>query len=210
MQWTHWWLRRFWMIDDYFSQIRVVICNQRGRSSGTKLWFILSLSTHWKLLFALPCGSLAFVSQKSRHFSGLKRRLWNYDPLILRSWSFNMLWSQEKMAKLHALKRLPFEHTKGILAPRNTLVKYRGFRETRAWATREFKKRGRRRQREHHKTIRLMSKNNRSARASYILVHFFTVLCKTRTWFSRFSRERERMTAKSSFFFLTLTSFILI
>ena len=28
----------------------------------------------------------------------------------------------------------------------------------------------------------LMSKNNRFARAFYILVHFFTVLCKTTTW----------------------------
>ena len=38
---------------------------------------------------------------------------------------------------------------------------------------REFKKRGRRRQRERRKTMGLMSKNNRSARAFYILVHFF-------------------------------------
>ena len=47
---------------------------------------------------------------------------------------------------------------------------------------REFNKRGRRRQRERHKTMGLISKNNRSARAVYILVHFFAVLCKTTTW----------------------------
>ena len=38
------------------------------------------------------------------------------------------------------------------------------------------------RQRERHKTMALMSKNNRSARAFYILVHFFAVLYKTTTW----------------------------
>ena len=31
------------------------------------------------------------------------------------------------------------------------------------------------------KAIGLMSKNNRPARAFYILVHFFAVLCKTKT-----------------------------
>ena len=44
-----------------------------------------------------------------------------------------------------------------------------------------LKQRGRQRQRERHKTMGLMSKNNRSARAFYILVHFFAVLCKTTT-----------------------------
>ena len=44
---------------------------------------------------------------------------------------------------------------------------------------RELKQRRRRRQR--HQTIGLMSKNNRSARAFYILVHFFAILCKTTT-----------------------------
>ena len=41
--------------------------------------------------------------------------------------------------------------------------------------------RRRQRQRKRHKTIGLMSKNNPSARAFYILVHFFAVLCKTTT-----------------------------
>ena len=41
---------------------------------------------------------------------------------------------------------------------------------------REFKKQGRRRQRIRRKTMGLMS--NRSARAFYSLVHFFTVLAK--------------------------------
>ena len=39
----------------------------------------------------------------------------------------------------------------------------------------------RRRQRERHKTIGLISKNNSSARALYVFVHFFAVLCKTTT-----------------------------
>ena len=42
-------------------------------------------------------------------------------------------------------------------------------------------RRRRRRQRERHKTIGLISKNNRSARALYVFVHFFAVLCKTTT-----------------------------
>ena len=42
--------------------------------------------------------------------------------------------------------------------------------------------RGRRRQRQLRKTMCLMSKNNRSARAFYILAHFFGVLCKTTPW----------------------------
>ena len=46
---------------------------------------------------------------------------------------------------------------------------------------RELKQRRRRRQRQRHKTIGLMSKNNRSVRAFYILVHFFAVFCKTTT-----------------------------
>ena len=46
---------------------------------------------------------------------------------------------------------------------------------------RELKQRQRRRQRERHKTIGLISKNNRSARALYVFVHFFAVLCKTTT-----------------------------
>ena len=45
---------------------------------------------------------------------------------------------------------------------------------------RELKQR--RWQRQRHKKIGLMSKNNRSARAFYIFVHFFAVLCKTTTW----------------------------
>ena len=40
---------------------------------------------------------------------------------------------------------------------------------------RELKQR--RRQRERHKTIGLISKNNRFARAFYAFVHFFAVLC---------------------------------
>ena len=40
----------------------------------------------------------------------------------------------------------------------------------------------RRRQRERHKTIGLMNKTNRSARALYVFVHFFAILCKTTTW----------------------------
>ena len=42
-----------------------------------------------------------------------------------------------------------------------------------------------------HKTIGLMSKNNRSARAFYSFVHFFAAICKTTTWrdqIYRFSR----------------------
>ena len=55
-----------------------------------------------------------------------------------------------------------------------------------AWSSvqfdiRELKQRGRRRQRQRRKIIGLMSKNNHSARAFYILVHFFAVLCKTTT-----------------------------
>ena len=46
---------------------------------------------------------------------------------------------------------------------------------------RELKQRRRRRQRERHKTIGLMSKNNRSARASYVFVHFFAVPCNKTT-----------------------------
>ena len=49
---------------------------------------------------------------------------------------------------------------------------------------RRQRQRQRQRERERHKTIGLMSKNNNSARfarAFYMLVHFFTVLCKTRT-----------------------------
>ena len=47
---------------------------------------------------------------------------------------------------------------------------------------RDLKIRRRRRQRERHKTIGLISKNNSSARALYGFVHFFAVLCKTTTW----------------------------
>ena len=47
--------------------------------------------------------------------------------------------------------------------------------------TRELKRPRRRRQRERHKTKGLMSENNASARAFYILVHFFAVPCKTTT-----------------------------
>ena len=47
---------------------------------------------------------------------------------------------------------------------------------------RDLKIRRRRRQRERHKTIGLISKNNSSARALYVFVHFFAVLCKTTTW----------------------------
>ena len=46
---------------------------------------------------------------------------------------------------------------------------------------RKLKQRRRRRQRKHYKTKGLMSKNNRSARALRILVHFFAVLRKTTT-----------------------------
>ena len=46
---------------------------------------------------------------------------------------------------------------------------------------RRLKQRRRRRQRQRHNTVGLMSKNNRSARAFFILVHFFAVLCKTTT-----------------------------
>ena len=46
---------------------------------------------------------------------------------------------------------------------------------------RDLKIRRRRRQRERHKTIGLISKNNSSARALYVFVHFFAVLCKTTT-----------------------------
>ena len=46
---------------------------------------------------------------------------------------------------------------------------------------RELRQRRRRRQRRRHKIIGLMSKNNRSACAFYILVHLFAVLCKTTT-----------------------------
>ena len=47
--------------------------------------------------------------------------------------------------------------------------------------TRELKQRQRRQQRQQRKTIGLLSKNNRSALAFYILVHFFAVLCKRTT-----------------------------
>ena len=47
---------------------------------------------------------------------------------------------------------------------------------------RDLKIRRRRRQRERHKTIGLISKYNSSARALYVFVHFFAVLCKTTTW----------------------------
>ena len=47
---------------------------------------------------------------------------------------------------------------------------------------RELKQRRRRWQQQCHNTIGLMSKNNRSAHAFYIFVHFFAVLCKTATW----------------------------
>ena len=50
-----------------------------------------------------------------------------------------------------------------------------------ALGIRELKQRRRQRQRERHKTIGLISKNNRSARALYVFVHFFAVLCKTTT-----------------------------
>ena len=40
----------------------------------------------------------------------------------------------------------------------------------------------RRRQRERHKIIALMSKNNCSTRAFYVFVHFFAVISKTTTW----------------------------
>ena len=53
---------------------------------------------------------------------------------------------------------------------------------SRIFTSRELKRRRRRRQRQRRKTTGLMSKNNRSARAFYILVHFFAVLCKTRKW----------------------------
>ena len=53
--------------------------------------------------------------------------------------------------------------------------------------SRELKQQGR--QRQPRKTIGLMSKNNCSARAFYILVHFFAVLCKT-------ASEREMTTFK--------------
>ena len=49
------------------------------------------------------------------------------------------------------------------------------------WNTRELKQRRRQRQRERHKTIGLMSKNNRSARAFYVFGHFFAVISKTAT-----------------------------
>ena len=56
--------------------------------------------------------------------------------------------------------------------------------------------------------------NNRSARAFYILVHFFAVLCKTTMWNDqinfRFSRERERMTASFYFVFFASTPFTVI
>ena len=48
-------------------------------------------------------------------------------------------------------------------------------------ANRELKQRGRQRQRERHKTMGLMSKNNHSARAFYSFEHFVAVLCKTTT-----------------------------
>ena len=46
---------------------------------------------------------------------------------------------------------------------------------------RELKQRRQRRQRQRRKAIGLMSKNKCSARAFYILVHFFAVLGKTTT-----------------------------
>ena len=63
-------------------------------------------------------------------------------------------------------------------------------------------------QRECHKTIGFLNKNNCSARAFYILVHFFALLQNsnvTRPNFE-FSAERDR----ESFFFLTLTLIIII
>ena len=47
-------------------------------------------------------------------------------------------------------------------------------------------KRRRQRQRERHKTIGLMSKNNRPARALYVFVDFFAVISKTTTEMTKF------------------------
>ena len=45
----------------------------------------------------------------------------------------------------------------------------------------EFKQPRRQRQQERQKTIGLNEQNNGSARAVYMLVHFFAVLCETTT-----------------------------
>lgn len=65
----------------------------------------------------------------------------------------------------------------------------------------------RRQQREHHKThktIGLSEQNKDSARTLYILVYFFSVLCKTRTWYDQFHvlwRTRELTIANVFFLF---------
>ena len=57
------------------------------------------------------------------------------------------------------------------------------YHRRRHYDDREFKqrRRQRQRQRQRHKTIGLTNKNNRSARAFYILGHFFAVFCKKTT-----------------------------
>ena len=61
---------------------------------------------------------------------------------------------------------------------------------------RDLKQRRWRRQRQRRETIDLMSKNNRSARAFYILVHFFAVLCKTTTWNNQILGFLENMSTR--------------
>ena len=57
----------------------------------------------------------------------------------------------------------------------------------------------RRLQRQRRKTIGLMSKNNRSVRAVYILVHFFGLLCKTTRNDHMLCAKRERTTVNFTF-----------
>ena len=48
----------------------------------------------------------------------------------------------------------------------------------------------------------LMSKNNRSARAFYILVHFFAVLCKTAMWNDKILGFLEKGSVWRKMFFI--------
>ena len=68
------------------------------------------------------------------------------------------------------------------------------------WVNRDLKQRQRWRQREHHKTISLMSKNSHSARALYVLVHFFAAISKTTTWNDHIQGFVENMNTRQWIF----------
>ena len=126
--------------------------------------------------------------------------------------AFIRLTNHPLLSFVNSTNQLTSSTTKDVDPTKKKYNKSSTFKTYAMLDTRELKQWRWRRQRKRHKTIGLMSKNNRSARAFYILVHFFAVLCKTTTWNDQIlgflENVVEHTTVNFSFSFLTWTPFL--